>query len=310
MSTTIAPVVVASANATPDVHKTGLYPHVRYAVRSRVRLRRWQSNLNAVYPGKLDHKIHTYTYNTGGAPIPAPYAVRGDIVNALRLVLPTFNHTDQPMSPQLSKASVLTGFAKHPPPHTHRPVDVIHLWNAEDTADAGNFRSMVSKTLNKLNGKMIYPINETQSAAPIVRGPSLTPQRPIVASTKIQGNLGSKGRNGVDERYVTALLSAKIVVVTQRDEWEDHYRLFEAMAHGPLVIHDAMLAAPVGVEDGKSIVFFHNITDLRRKIRYYLQHEEDRMVIAQNGWMIAMGRHRSWHRMEGIIFGCPLTGVF
>ena len=118
-----------------------------------------------------------------------------------------------------------------------------------------------------------------------------------------------EGRNAVEELYEQAMISSKIVIVTQKDGWEDHYRLFEALVCGPLVITDAMLAPPKGLVHGETLLFFHSLNELQDLVLYYLTHEEERRVLAQKGYEVAMGRHRSWHRMEELLFGQALTNV-
>jgi len=101
------------------------------------------------------------------------------------------------------------------------------------------------------------------------------------------------------------MLRSKIIVLSQRDEWEDQYRLMEAMVSGAMVMTDAMLSLPTGYHDALNIVEYHSAVDLLDKITYYLdpQHESERLAIATQGRTLAMTRHRSWHRMEEIIFG-------
>jgi glycosyltransferase involved in cell wall biosynthesis len=105
------------------------------------------------------------------------------------------------------------------------------------------------------------------------------------------------------------LLQSKIVVVAQRDEWEDHYRLYESLASGALVLTDPMLALPEGLVNGTNLLVYDTLQDLERLLTYYLKHDEERQEIAKRGFSMVMGRHRSWHRMEQILFGQPQTSV-
>jgi len=73
------------------------------------------------------------------------------------------------------------------------------------------------------------------------------------------------------------------------------------------VLMDKMLSLPEGLKDGDSVVEFTSEQDLRNKIVYYLEHADERIRIAGRGRHVAMSRHRSWHRMEEIIFGERLT---
>ena len=66
---------------------------------------------------------------------------------------------------------------------------------------------------------------------------------------------------------------------------------------------DRMLSLPQGLENGTSVVEYTSADDLKSKLLYYLNHEEERIEIAQEGRRVAMTRHRTWHRMEEIVFG-------
>ena len=43
------------------------------------------------------------------------------------------------------------------------------------------------------------------------------------------------------------------------------------------------------------------IWELKQYIRYYLEHDEERIRIAKSGYDVAMSKHRSWQIMERII---------
>lgn len=111
------------------------------------------------------------------------------------------------------------------------------------------------------------------------------------------------GRNTVQSEYVDALLKSKIVVSSQRDRWEDHYRLMEGLACGALVLTDPMSTFPLHLTDGESLVVYRSLSELKEKILYYLKHDDERLAIARRGHHIAMNHHRSWHGLERIIFG-------
>jgi hypothetical protein len=123
----------------------------------------------------------------------------------------------------------------------------------------------------------------------------------------VAGEAARNGRRKVKSEYIDTLLKSKIVVVTQRDSWEDHYRLFEALVTGGLVLTDRMLSLPAGLVNGTNIIEFISQDDLRSKIRYYLLHPDERIEIARQGRLVAMSQHRSWHRIEEIIFDMPMT---
>jgi hypothetical protein len=123
----------------------------------------------------------------------------------------------------------------------------------------------------------------------------------------VAGEAARNGRRKVKSEYIDTLLNSKIVVVTQRDSWEDHYRLFEALVTGGLVLTDRMLSLPAGLVNGTNVIEFISQEDLRSKIRYFLSHPDERIEIARQGRLVAMSQHRSWHRIEEIIFDMPMT---
>ena len=160
-----------------------------------------------------------------------------------------------------------------------RPVDVSHFWPV-DGQGIGSVHSQLRTRVSRLIQTLPY--------------------HTLVG---LRGPASQAGRTGVHTAYLEGLLASKIVVVTQRDEWEDHYRLFEALVSGALVLTDRMLSLPEGYENGTSIVEFESAENLVSLIRYYLEHEEERWDVARRGRELAMSRHRSWHRMEELIFG-------
>jgi spore maturation protein CgeB len=113
------------------------------------------------------------------------------------------------------------------------------------------------------------------------------------------------GRTKVSKNYLEALLTTKIVVVAQRDMWEDHYRLFEAISCGALVMTDPMLSLPDELVDGENIIVYHSLDHLRKLVHYYLDpaRNDERLQIAHAGWKLAISRHRTYHWMEELFFG-------
>jgi len=168
-----------------------------------------------------------------------------------------------------------------------RKVDVTHLWPVDETGVGtieSRLRTTVSRYLDKLQKESNLKIH-----------------------VGLAGRAVRQGRRGVKSEYIDAMLATKILVVTQRDKWQDHYRLFEGLVSGAMVMTDHMLAKPVDIVNGTSIVDFTSLTDLKAKIDYYLEHTEERLAIARRGRFAAMMRHRTWHRIEEIIFGDILT---
>ena len=129
-------------------------------------------------------------------------------------------------------------------------------------------------------------------------------KRPENAKFKIHartiGKLSAKGRRNPQNAYVNELLDYKIIVLAQRNYWEDHYRLFEAMSGGAMVLSDPMLPLPKGLVDGTHLVVYDSIKSLKEKIIYYLEHRDERLRIAREGHKETLLHHRTWHHMEDI----------
>jgi spore maturation protein CgeB len=77
----------------------------------------------------------------------------------------------------------------------------------------------------------------------------------------------------------------------------------EALAGGALVLTDPMHPLPCGIEDGLHVVVYNNMTELKYYLKYYLEHDNERLTIARKGYQAAMSNHRSWNIMEKMVFG-------
>ena len=248
--------------------------HVRIAVRSIIKGRHYNSQTSRLIPGMVAPNLAT----AGGPMLHAPYAVRSDIL---------------PWIPKerLSNSKLIFDH--------ERPLDVFHPWQISTREGKSKYRNAVSRAIQRWNGTQIRSTTPTGGIHPVL----------LTTSTEEHGPRRTIGRNSANQVYVQALLSSKIVVVTQKDDWEDHYRFMEALVCGPLVVADTMLAPPQGFLNGTNVIFFSNIDELERYVKYYVSHEAERKAIAIRGWKLAMGRHRAWHRIEELVFGRPLTRV-
>jgi hypothetical protein len=196
----------------------------------------------------------------------SPLVVRTDTIEALQEVL---------TQRKSNLAAPLEKLERH--------LDVVHFWPVN-----WNGVSNVSSILRTQVSRVVTELAEKEN---------------LNAFVGLKGSAVKTGRRGVKLEYIEALLDSKIVVVTQRDDWEDHYRLFEAVMSGALVLTDRMLGIPDGLVNGTSIIEFATEEDLKQKILYYLAHKDERVAIAGRGREVAMTRHRTWHRIEDVIFG-------
>lgn len=119
----------------------------------------------------------------------------------------------------------------------------------------------------------------------------------------VVGQPHKEGRASPQRAYIEKMLGTKIIVLTQKDKWEDHFRLMEALVSGAMVIQDQMLLLPDGLKNGTHMIEFQGIEELPSLLDYYLNNEQERLEIAHRGRELAMTKHRGWHRMESIVFG-------
>jgi hypothetical protein len=281
--------------------------HVRIAVRSIVLGRQYNNTSSSSLSSDHHHvalgRIAPNLPTAGGPMLHCPYAVRSDIVEVVERLV--HNQTTSSSLLMEQKSTTTTTMQQRIQNHP-RPMDVVHLWQIAFKEGASKLRNDVSKLVRGWNTTNTNT-NTNNGTTTIINHHNNTTSTTIRWKTSIDeyGERRMVGRNAVDALYVQAMLSSKIVIVTQKDGWEDHYRLFEALVCGPLVIADAMLAPPKGLVHGETLLFFHSLEQLQALVLYYLTHEEERRVLAQKGYEIAMGRHRSWHRMEELLFGQP-----
>ena len=122
----------------------------------------------------------------------------------------------------------------------------------------------------------------------------------IVANTDVVGYIHNKGRNNVHPDFISGMLTTKIIVLAQRDRWEGHSRLFEALLSGALVLHDPQVYWPHGTVDGENLVVYNSWIDLELKVLHYLdpRNDEERIRIGRRGRETALLHHRTWRQAE------------
>jgi hypothetical protein len=117
---------------------------------------------------------------------------------------------------------------------------------------------------------------------------------------------GPVGRSGLNEQYKACLFDSKIILHANPDDWEGDCRTWEALCSGALVFIDRM-CQPIEnpLVDGEHCIFYdltvEGQEELERKILYYLQHDDERERIGQQGREFVLARHRSIDRVNRII---------
>jgi len=261
--------------------------NVFYHRRSMVVGRHWNGTSKWIELGRIETYDNWKDFS--GAPVEhISFTVRNDLVEAmedyLQEQLNKGNDNSTKTSSVLSLPSPLTSLNI---PALERPGDVICFWPWKNAGRVkSEFRNHVAR--------LVHNLGEKYDNMTVYAGYS--------------GFVKTRGRNEVSPDYVRDLLHYKIIVVTQPNEWEGHFRTMEALISGAFVLHDEMLTLPTGLVDGESIVIYKSAEDLEQKIKYYLwEAPEERLEIARKGWEIALTQHRSWHRAEEIVLGKLLT---
>ncbi|MGH1427753.1 MAG: glycosyltransferase [Arenicella sp.] len=107
-----------------------------------------------------------------------------------------------------------------------------------------------------------------------------------------------EGKRSSDEDYWNNMLQAKIVVTTASVVnslagydwvWKEHfiYRYMEALACQTLLVAPELLAIERYFTAGEHFISFSDEEDAAQKIQYYLEHEDERLAIAEAGFQRA-----------------------
>ena len=248
---------------------------VRSVLQAVVKGRYWDDKLNFTVPGYVwDSGPDNECF--GSNTLHLPYTVRSDYAEAVMQTIPKYS------SPSASTAGQNAA-------DTLRHTDIAHFWPHKPGAPP-----VWHSRLRDLVTDVITEMAERESLKVIV---DYVSEAAVV------------GRTSVSLNYVEALMTTKIVVLGQRDTYEDHYRLFEALIGGGLIMTDPMLSLPEGLVDKESIVVYKSLTELTELLAYYLNpvNKAERLAIARAGWNIAVSRHRTYHWMERLFFGRQIT---
>ncbi|MBN1493692.1 MAG: glycosyltransferase [Candidatus Omnitrophica bacterium] len=81
-------------------------------------------------------------------------------------------------------------------------------------------------------------------------------------------------------------------------------RIFEALACESFVMTDNLADAPGIFTDKEHLVFFSGADDLCKKVKYYLEHEDERRAIARKGHELVVTQHTYIHRMQTLLKYC------
>ncbi len=108
------------------------------------------------------------------------------------------------------------------------------------------------------------------------------------------------------EEWIKIYSAAKIVIVIHYQDKKNpcHQaspKVYEGLACNCFVLVDNQRDVRALFEDGKHLVIFKDIDDLRGKIAYYLAHSQERINIAQSGYSEVMHKHTYLHRLQSML---------
>lgn len=108
------------------------------------------------------------------------------------------------------------------------------------------------------------------------------------------------------EEWIKIFSSSKINIVIHFQDGETlcHQaapRVYEALACRSFLLVDDQKDVRSLFQDGKHLVIFNKIEDLRQKIAYYLNQVEERKKVARQGYEEAVHHHTYMHRIQGML---------
>ena len=149
-------------------------------------------------------------------------------------------------------------------------------------------------TYKKLNLKKVY---DTITSATV--RPDVYPNRKPV--NKLINRLGLKNmsKRVVQQSYIKAINQSKIAVISTNIFNSPNMKFTEFTACGTFVLSDKPADfKQLGFEDGKHLVLYKDLEDLKNKIRYYLKHDKERETIAGQGMNFTRKFHNNTIRIQ------------
>jgi spore maturation protein CgeB len=189
-------------------------------------------------------------------------------------------------------------------PELHRPLELSPREQARyacEIAFVGSVhRQLYPNRLTTLEGLADFSLGVWGPGAEAIPAGSLL-------HTKIRG-----GQTGFED-WTRIYSAARIVLCAHYDRpgltgcRQASPRVYEALACGAFLLCDDQPDVRALFEDGRDLVIFRNLSDLRAKVRYFLDHEQERSQIAERGRQHVLARHTYRHRVATLI--ATVTGA-
>lgn len=104
----------------------------------------------------------------------------------------------------------------------------------------------------------------------------------------------------VFEEAAEVFSSSKIVLNFSIKD-DVNMRVFETLATKSLLLTNELPTLPHLFKDGVHLVTYKNVEDAIEKAKYYIEHEEERRAIAENGYKEVMAKHTYTHRLKTVL---------
>jgi len=122
-----------------------------------------------------------------------------------------------------------------------------------------------------------------------------------VQVNKLVNKMGLKNitKRIVQQQYIKAINQSKIAIISTNVFNSPNMKFTEFTACGTFVLSDKPADfEQLGFEDGKHLVLYNGLKDLKNKIRYYLKHDKEREKIASEGMNFTKQYHNNTIRIQ------------
>jgi len=146
----------------------------------------------------------------------------------------------------------------------------------------------------KLNLKKVYDTITSSTVRPEVY-PNRKPVNKLIAKL----DLKNMSKRIVQQNYIRAINQSKIAVISTNIFNSPNMKFTEFTACGTFVLSDKPADFDkLGFKDGKHLVIYKDLKDLKNKIKYYLKYDKKREQIAKQGMNFTRKYHNNTIRTQ------------
>jgi spore maturation protein CgeB len=128
------------------------------------------------------------------------------------------------------------------------------------------------------------------------------PNRSRVNKLVIKMGLKAVIKRVVHQKYIKVINQTKICIISTNVFNSPNMKFTEFTSCGSFVLSDEPAdMQELGFENGKHLVIYKSMNDLRNKIKYYLKHEKEREAIAKNGMEFTRKNHNNDIRVKEML---------